>query len=100
LGNKPANSKHTLGQTEVNRICDVWEVTVMIEVHGNRYAEFVELSARFGYGSQEDGNIYHLDLCEKFFKTAIFALKEHRRSMIMFDNNKELPNDSFGLAST
>ncbi|WOT04359.1 hypothetical protein [Shewanella youngdeokensis] len=85
---------------EVNKICDVCEETVIIEVHGEIYAEFGELSARFGHGSQEDGNAYHLDLCEKCFKTAIFALQEHRRAIVMFDDTKELPNDSFGLVST
>ena len=49
------------------------------------------LSASFGYGSKEDGNVYHLDLCEKCFKTALYALRDERRTTFMFDVKRKLP---------
>ena len=56
-----------LVETVVDKICDVCEESVMTELNGEKYEESGELSAMFGYGSQEDGNVYHLDLIEKTF---------------------------------
>jgi hypothetical protein len=84
-------------ETIVDKICDVCEQSVMIEVNEHKYEESGELKASFGYGSNEDGNVYHLDLCEKCFKTAIYALRDERRSIFMFDDNKNLRDEKFGL---
>lgn len=86
-----------LVNTEVDRICDVCGESVMVEFGGHKYAEFGELAASFGYGSAEDGKVYHLDLCEGCFKTALYALREHRRATVMFDDEKGLPDETFGL---
>jgi hypothetical protein len=43
------------------------------------------------------GNVYHLDLCEECFKTAIYALRDKRRATFMFDVEKDLPDEKFGL---
>ncbi|GHE92410.1 hypothetical protein [Thalassotalea profundi] len=86
-----------LVETIVDKICDVCEQSVMIEVNEHKYEESGELKASFGYGSNEDGNVYHLDLCEKCFKTAIYALRDERRSIFMFDDNKNLRDEKFGL---
>jgi len=88
-----------LVETVVDKICDVCEESVMIELNSEKYEESGELSATFGYGSQEDGNVYHLDLCEKCFKTAIYALRDKRRATFMFDAEKKLPDEKFGLNS-
>jgi hypothetical protein len=81
-------------ETIVDKICDVCEDSVLIE--GN-YEETGTLSASFGYRSKEDGNVYHLDLCEKCFKTALLALRDKRRSIFMFDDEKNLVDEKFGL---
>ncbi len=86
-----------LVETLVNKICDVCEGSVMIDLNGERYEESGELSATFGYGSQEDGNVYHLDLCEKCFKTAIYSLRDKRRAIFMLDEDKDLLDEKFGL---
>jgi hypothetical protein len=45
----------------------------------------------------EYGNTYHLDLCEGCFKVALFALKDNKRSLVMFDEENNLPDETFGL---
>jgi hypothetical protein len=69
----------------------------MIEGNGHKYEEAGELNAQWGYGSQEDGTCYHVDLCEDCFKVAVTALKDHRRSIAMFDKEQELPGEDFGI---
>ena len=81
-------------ETMVDKICDVCEESVFIE---GKSEETGTLSASFGYGSKEDGNVYHLDLCEKCFKTALLALRDERRSIFMFDDEKDLVDEKFGL---
>jgi len=78
----------------VDKICDVCEESVLIE---GKYEESGTLSASFGYGSKEDGNVYHLDLCEKCFKTALYALRDERRTTFMFDDKRNLLDENFGL---
>lgn len=78
----------------VDKICDVCEESVLIE---GKYEESGTLSASFGYGSKEDGNVYHLDLCEKCFKTALYALRDERRTTFMFDDKRNLQDENFGL---
>lgn len=88
-------------EIEVDRLCDVCGESVLIHINGQKYPEYGELKASFGYGSNnEDGNTYHLDLCQCCFKEAIMAMKDKYKSHIMFDNDKELPDASFGLVST
>jgi hypothetical protein len=77
-----------LVETMVDKICDVCEESVLIE---GKYEESGTLSASFGYGSKEDGNVYHLDLCEKCFKTALYALRDERRTTFMFDDKRVSP---------
>lgn len=83
-----------LVETMVDKICDVCEESVLIE---GKYEESGTLSASFGYGSKEDGNVYHLDLCEKCFKTALYALRDERRTTFMFDDKRKLLDENFGL---
>ena len=86
-----------LVETVVDKICDVCEESVMIELNGEKHEESGELSATFGYGSQEDGNVYHPDLCEKCLKTALYALRDKRRVTFIFDDEKDLQDEKFGL---
>jgi hypothetical protein len=83
-----------LVETMVDKICDVCEESVLIE---GKYEESGTLSASFGYGSKDDGNVYHLDLCEKCFKTALYALRDERRTTFMFDDKRNLLDENFGL---
>lgn len=85
--------------TVVDRVCDVCNESVMIEVNDYRYGECGELKGRWGYGSKEDGNTYHLDLCESCFKVALLALRDHRRVIVMSDEENNLPDEKFGLDS-
>ena len=86
-------------ETVVERTCDVCNESVMIAVAGHKYEECGELKAVWGYASKQDGDSYHLDLCESCFKVALFALRDHRRGVVMFDDKQDLPDDKFGLAS-
>jgi hypothetical protein len=88
-----------LVETLVDKICDVCEQSVMIEVNEHKYEECGELKASFGYGSKEDGKVYQLDLCESCFKTALNALRDQRRTEFMFDKTKNLSDEEFGLIS-
>jgi hypothetical protein len=84
----------------VDRVCDVCGSSVMIDINGHKVEKVGEINAHWGCGSQENGTAYHLDLCENCFKFAMAALKEHRRSTIMFDKTQELPSDDFGIDNT
>tara|TARA_R110002167_G_scaffold183239_1_gene383670 strand:+ start:82 stop:513 length:432 start_codon:yes stop_codon:yes gene_type:complete len=88
-----------LVETLVDKICDVCEQSVMIEVNKHKYEECGELKASFGYGSIEDGKVYQLDLCESCFKTALCALRDQRKMEFMFDEAKDLLGEKFGLVS-
>ena len=81
-------------ETMVDRICNVCEESIVIE---ENYEETGTLSASFGYGSEEDGNVYHLDLCEKCFKGALFAFRDKRKAILMSDDEKNLVDEKFGL---
>lgn len=83
-------------ETFVDRTCDVCNESVMINVDGHKYEECCELKAVWGYASKQDGDSYHLDLCESCFKVALFALRDHRRGVVMFDDEQEVPDDKFG----
>ena len=90
--------KEKLVESVVDRICDICEESVMINNGNEKLEECGELHASFGCGSKlEDGNKYHLDLCEKCFKVALFALRDYRRSIAMFDNDLRIPDETFGL---
>jgi len=88
-----------LVETVVDKICDVCEQSVMIELNQYKYEECGELKASFGYGSKEDGKVYQLDLCESCFKAALYTLRDQRRTEFMFDEAKDLSDEKFGLVS-
>ncbi|MGO2323708.1 hypothetical protein [Vibrio casei] len=88
-----------LKQVEVviDRRCDVCGNSVFVDCNGHKYEVVGELSAHWGYGSDLDGINHHLDICQDCFQFALSALKEHRRSIAMFDKTQELPDDNFGV---
>ncbi|MDO6842084.1 hypothetical protein Q4602_21615 [Paraglaciecola chathamensis] len=70
-----------LVETEVDRLCDVCNESVQIDVNGYKYEECAELIAEWGYGSREDGNKYQIDLCQDCFKVALYALEKHQKNL-------------------
>jgi hypothetical protein len=86
-----------LVDTVVDCVCDVCNQSLMLEINGENYDECAELTASWGYGSKQDGKSYHLDLCESCFMVALYALRDERRSHVMFDEDKDLSDENFGL---
>jgi hypothetical protein len=81
----------------IDRHCDVCGISVMIESSGVELEEVGELTASWGFGSKMDGITHHLDMCENCFQVALLALKDHRRSIVLFDEEQELPDENFGV---
>ncbi|QIR94252.1 hypothetical protein FR729_14940 [Vibrio alginolyticus] len=82
----------------VDRHCDICGVSVMVDSNGVQLEEVGELTANWGGGgSKMDGITHHLDMCESCFQVALSALKEHRRSIVMFDDEQDLPDENFGV---
>lgn len=88
-----------LVETVVDRVCDVCNKSVMNEIAEHKYEECGELKANWGYGSKNDGESYHIDLCENCSRVALFALREHRRGILMFDDEQGPLDDKFGLTN-
>lgn len=86
-----------LVSTVVDRICDVCEESVMIDIRGQKFEEVGEISATWGYGSQQDGKVFHLDLCEHCFTVALQALSDHKKSHIARGKKLTPPDENFGL---
>ncbi|MGI2877740.1 hypothetical protein ACRTEE_15905 [Vibrio alginolyticus] len=81
----------------VDRCCDICGTSVMVvDSNGVKLEEVGELTANWGFGSKMDGINHHLDMCESCFQVALSALKEHRRSIVMFDDEQDLPDEKFG----
>lgn len=66
----------------------------MVDSNGVQLEEVGELTANWGCGSKMDGITHHLDMCESCFQVAFSALKEHRRSTVMFDDEQDLPDEN------
>ena len=78
-------------------ICDVCEKVFEVPEGCDSSQNIGTLNANWGYGSTQDGARYNLDLCEQCFDIALISLKDHRKSIVMFDDKKDLPDDKFGL---
>lgn len=63
--------------------------------------QFGTLTARWGFGSQHDGEVYELHLCEVCFFLQVSAIKRERWTQVMFtaEGDAIRDNDSFGLVS-
>ncbi len=75
--------------------CDVCGESVKLQVNDVQLRDGV-LSANWGDASSVGGNVYHLDLCHDCFKYALSALREKRRSLAMFNEEIDLPDEDFG----
>jgi hypothetical protein len=87
-----------LVEVVVGRVCDVCEQALTLDIAGQSSEEGGELSARWGYGSKQDGKVYHLDLCEQCFTVALLALIDQRKLLMMTDKTLTPPNENFGVA--
>jgi hypothetical protein len=81
-----------LVETVVDRVCDVCQKSLLIEINNDRFEECAELKAEWGYGSGQDGISYHLDLCENCFNSVITILKDRRETITGTSTDSE-----FGL---
>lgn len=81
----------------VDRHCDICGTSVMVDSNGVQLEEVGELTANGGVESKMDGITHHLDMCESCFQAALSALKGHRRNIVMFDDDQELPDENFGI---
>lgn len=73
-------------------LCDVCGCSTCVEGYG---AQFGTLQARWGYGSQHDGERYKLQLCEFCFFQVLANLRRERVVQTMFDE-QETDLESFG----
>lgn len=84
-----------LVESVVDKICDVCEQSVMIEVSKYKYEECGDLKASFGYGSKDDGKA----TCVRVALKLRYMLLDQRRAEFMFDETKNLSDEKFGLVS-
>lgn len=88
-----------LVETDVDRVCDVCDKSVFITINNDQFEECAELSATWGYGSKQDGKVFHLDLCESCFGHALAVLREKRRA-VLEQNGTAFDETEFGLDLT
>lgn len=75
-----------------NVICDVCGVSTRVEGYG---MQFGTVQARWGYGSQHDGECYEVHLCEGCFFHTLGNLRRERMVNTMFDE-QAADMDDFG----
>jgi hypothetical protein len=78
-------------------LCDVCNSSARIPGYGLQHGS---LEARWGYGSQHDGEHYCVHLCEACFFGTLAGLRRQRMVNVMFDENQPHPDERFGLVST
>lgn len=79
--------------------CDVCGASCLSGGDGGNL-EFGTLSAKWGYGSQHDGEVYEVHLCERCFFPALASMQEQRRGSLMFSEEEEYAfNPDFGLVA-
>lgn len=81
-----------LVETVVDRVCDVCQKSVFIDINSDSFEECATLSAEWGFGSEQDGNCYHIDLCENCFNSTLSMLKDRRKELLGLSDDAE-----FGL---
>lgn len=69
----------------INVVCDICNTNC----RKNYSAEYGNISAEWGYDSNNDGDVYDLDLCESCFLKTINYLKN-----IAVDPNKLIPRST------
>lgn len=77
-------------------ICDVCGSGTRVPGYGLQYGQ---LEARWGYGSQHDGEHYRIHLCEPCFFGVLSGLQRERMINGMFDDGQPSVSEKFGLVS-
>ena len=62
-------------------LCDVCGASCTITEPVDEH-EYAELSATWGYFSNQDGKQFNIDLCEKCFNNVLFYIKNSRREIL------------------
>lgn len=81
-----------LVETVIDRVCDVCQKSVFIEINNDSFEECATLNAVWGYGSKQDGNCHQIDLCENCFNSTLTMLKDRRKKILGLSDDSE-----FGL---
>lgn len=76
--------------------CDVCDSSTRL-ASGN--LQYGMLHAHWGYGALHDGERYEVHLCESCFFATIGYLKQERRTANMFEENRMLTEEDFGLSA-
>lgn len=80
-------------QSESDILCEVCGGNTRVPGYG---AQFGTLQARWGYGSQHDGERYCVHLCESCFFGALAYLRQERRIHTLFDDAQPTDDQVFG----
>ncbi|WP_224795675.1 hypothetical protein [Pseudomonas fluorescens] len=80
----------------VEVMCDRCGGTTQVEGNG---LQFGTMRAQWGYGSQHDGQVYELHLCETCFFAQLTDIKRERwtREMFSAEGDAIRDDDNFGL---
>ena len=79
----------------VDITCDVCEKSTSGESHAPQYGV---LSAKWGYGSEHNGEHYEVHLCEPCFFLTLESLRQQRIPEILFeDDTGQWRDEKFGL---
>ena len=76
------------GVTDV--VCDVCKCSTEVPAGG---LQFATLKAHWGYGSEHDGELYELHLCEGCFFGTLAYLRQERRTQNMFSEDQDSHKD-------
>jgi hypothetical protein len=80
-------------QTVLDIHCDVCGSNTRVPGYGQ---QFGTLQALWGYGSQHDGELYRVHLCESCFFQTLAYLREQRRINSLFDDEQPADDQEFG----
>lgn len=74
-------------------VCDVCGSHTQVLGFGQ---QFGTLQASWGYGSQHDGEVYRVHLCEPCFFCTLANLRREQRIHTMFDDDQPADEHEFG----
>lgn len=91
------------GKVEVHTVTDVVCDVCLCTTQIADGLEFATLQARWGYGTQHDGERYELHLCESCFFRTLGYMKDERRIQNLFSYDESacgnVSDEEFGLVA-